>query len=127
MPPTGGRNIGRFSNLHIFLVRAHRAAGSFQVVLAPVARAWPASGARSPFAEYDPALVQIVGRHFDLNPIANDGPDAMSSHPAGRVGNDTMIVFQKDAEAPVRKDLVDQAVEGHQILFGHDLIRPAED
>ena len=67
---------------------------------------------RSPFPKHDPALAQIVGRHFDMDPIANDRLDAETPHFAGGIGNDPMFVVETHAEAPIGIYLVDQSLDG---------------
>lgn len=80
---------------------------------APGAFARAAAGrAGAAIAIDDPALGQIVRRHFDADGVADDRPDAETPHPASRVSDDTMVIFQKDAEASVGEDLIDLAVEG---------------
>ena len=79
------------------------------------------------FTEDDPAFIKVVGSHLDMDAIAHHRPDAEFPHLAGGVGDDLVIVFQHDAEAPVRKDFRDLAFEGHQILFDHYAIKPAGD
>lgn len=86
-----------------------------------------ASGPGGPWGAltiYDPALAEIIRGHLNLNGIANDRTDAETPHPAGRVGDNTKIILQLDAEAPVGKDFLDPAVEDELVLFGQDLKRP---
>ena len=64
------------------------------------------------FAVDETALGQVIRRHFDADGIADDRPDAKTSHPAGRVSDHPMIIFQHDAKTPVGKNLIDLAVEG---------------
>lgn len=80
---------------------------------APSAFARTASGwAGTTIAIDDPTLGQIIRRHFDANGVAHDRPDAETPHPASRVSDDTMIILEQDAEAPVGKNFIDLAVEG---------------
>jgi hypothetical protein len=86
-----------------------------------------AGAAGRAFAEYDPTLVEIVRRHFDLNAVAYDCTDAETPHLSSRIGDYPVFILEQDAKAPVRKNFIDQAVEGHEILFGHYEIKPTAD
>ena len=80
---------------------------------ASIALAGAASGRTgAAIAINDAAFGQVIGRHFDAYGVADDRPDAKTSHPACRISDDPMIIFQNDAEAPVGKDFIDLAVEG---------------
>src|SRR3546814_13322809 len=82
-------------------------------------RALPGTDRRAPaFAGDGAALGQVIGRHFDAHGVADDRPDAETPHPASRIDDDPMTVFEDDAEAPVGQDLIDLPLEGHQFLFG---------
>jgi len=63
-------------------------------------------------AKHDAALAEVVGGHLHANPVAHHRADAKLAHLARGVGDDPVFVFQHDAEAPVREDLVDLAIEG---------------
>ena len=82
--------------------------------------AWAtATGAFVP--ENDTALAEVVGGHFDAHPITDYRADAMLAHFTRCVGDDPVVVFQKDAKAPIWKDFVDLAIKGQEILFGHQV------
>jgi len=121
-----GNGIDNFFYVHDILGPRHQPPGmcNLKMALTAIAPTRPGAGARRPFAKDDTTFVEIIGRHFDLNTIAHDGPDAETPHLARRVSDNPVIILQEDAEAPVRENFIDQAVEGHQILFGHDPIRP---
>ena len=86
-------------------------------MLAPDIPTRPAAWCR--LAKDEPALVEVIGRHFDMNAIAKHGADAVTPHPSGSVGDDAVIIVQQDAKAPVGQDLFDQAFERQQIFLGH--------
>src|SRR3546814_10414871 len=69
--------------------------------------ALPGTDRRAPaFAVDEAALGQVIGRHFDAHGVADDRPDAETPHPARRINDDTMHVFEDDAEAPVGTDTI---------------------
>ena len=70
------------------------------------------------FAVDKAALAEVIGRHFDAHGVADDRPDAETPHPARRVDDQPMTVFERDAEASVGQDLVDPPLERHDFLFG---------
>src|SRR5437870_1934261 len=53
--------------------------------------------ARQLLAKDDPALGKIVGRHFDMDAVADHRFDAETPHLAGRVGDDPMLVVEHHA------------------------------
>jgi len=67
----------------------------------------------------EPALLQIIRGHFDLDPITQHGADAETPHPAGGISDHFMVVVEQDAEAPVWQNLFDQPVESQQVFLGH--------
>jgi hypothetical protein len=112
-----------------FLVRASIARVFKQNgwLLAPECPPLPGSNdACRRFAENDTPLIEIVRGHFDLDAIAHDRTDAVTPHPSSRVRDDPVIIVEQDAKTPVRQDLIDQAVEGHQIFFGHTIMQPRD-
>src|SRR3546814_7644560 len=64
------------------------------------------------------ALAEVVRRHFDAHGIADDRPDAETPHPASRIDDYAMAVFEHDAESRVGQDFVDHAIEGQDFLLG---------
>ena len=62
-----------------------------------------------------------------MDAITHNGSDAETPHLAGGIGDNLMVILQTDAEAPVWKNFGDQAFEGHEILFGHQAVRPTGD
>lgn len=77
--------------------------------------------ARSAFAKYDAALLEVVGGHFDLHPVAHHRPDAELPHLAGGVSDYPVVVFKHNAETTIRQDFIDLAIEGQEILLGHSI------
>jgi len=61
----------------------------------------PEAGAGGAFAKHNPTPGQIIGRHLDLDAIADHRADAETPHLAGGVGDDLVVILQLDAEAPV--------------------------
>src|SRR5208283_5778311 len=59
----------------------------------------------------DSRLGQIVGRHFQLDSVAEKNLDAMAAEPAGYVGEYGMSVFQLNREGRTGEDLLDRPVE----------------
>ncbi len=88
---------------------------------AEVAAAGGAGLAGDLFPEDDPALGQVVGRHFDMDAVADDGPDAVAPHLSGRVGDDPDLVVQRHSEPAVGQDLVDDALDRQQLFFRQGL------
>src|SRR5690606_24476704 len=93
--------------------------------LTPAGRARPRIP-RPALAIDDPALAEIVRRHLDAHQIAHDRADAELAHLPGRVSDDPVVVLQHDAEAAIRENFIDLAVEGQKLLFGQR-IRPTGD
>ena len=87
--------------------------------LAPVSPARARGHARCPFAKDEPTLGQVIRRHFDDHPIANDRTDLETPHLARRIGDDAMVVIQTDGKASVRKNFLDLAVKGKKFFLGH--------
>src|SRR5690242_7620385 len=46
----------------------------------------------------DPAFRQVVRGHLDVNSVADDRPNAVATHFAGRVGDDAAIVVEQHAK-----------------------------
>ena len=67
----------------------------------------------------DPALGQIVGRHFDHDAIAGQDTDAVLAHLSGGVGNDFMVVVELHAKRRVGQKLGNGAFEFQQFFLGH--------
>ena len=67
----------------------------------------------------NPTLGEVIWCHLDPNTVADDGLDAIFAHPASRIGDDPMIIFQQYAAAPVRKKLIDDAVQDEELLLSH--------
>lgn len=70
-----------------------------------------------PFAEYDPALAQIVRRHFDMYAVAYDRSDTVSAHLACRIADDAVLIIEGDAEPAVGQDLVDLALHQNELFL----------
>src|SRR5712691_1033867 len=74
-------------------------------------------------AEYEPALLQVVGRHLDGDTIARQRLDAVLFHLARGVGDDHVAAVELNAIARVRQDFGDEALELEQLFFRHGLLR----
>ncbi len=59
----------------------------------------------------EPALIEVIGRHFDVDTIAQHGADAETPHPTGCISDHLVLIIEQDAKAPIRQDLFDQALE----------------
>src|SRR4051794_32020713 len=66
----------------------------------------------------DTALRQIVRRHLNVDSIADDRPDSIAAHLAGRISNDPDVVIEHDSESAVRHDLVDDTFDGEEVFLG---------
>src|SRR6478752_3253296 len=60
------------------------------------------------FAKHDPSLGEVVRSHLHMYPVADDRADAVFAHLARRIGDDPVLVVERDAETSVGHDLVDQ-------------------
>ena len=107
-------------NVHIFLGRTRSGPRVTYVfgTLASEVPAWSAAAGRG-LAIDEPALFEVVRRHFDMNAVAQHGADAEAPHPTGRIGDHFVLIIEQDAEASVRQDLFDQALEGEQVFLRH--------
>ena len=65
------------------------------------------------------ALLQIVGRHLDRDPIACQRLDPVLLHLAGGVGNDLVSGVELHAVARIGEDFGDQSFELDQLFFSH--------
>ncbi len=70
-------------------------------------------------AEGDAGLAEVVGRHFDVDLVADADADEVLAHFAGDVGEDLMAVGQGDAKHRPRQDLGDLAVQFDWLFFSH--------
>jgi hypothetical protein len=70
-------------------------------------------------AEYEPALFEIIGRHFDRDTVACQRFDPVLLHFAGGIGNNLMPGIELHAIACVREDFGDQSFELDQLFFSH--------
>ena len=73
----------------------------------------------SAVAVSDPALGQIVGRHFNLDLVTGQDADVVLAHPAGDMGDDLVAVLQLDPEHGVREGFGDSAFEFDDVVFRH--------
>ena len=96
-------------------MRGLRRGHLFSEIGAPFRRASLAGVA---FTKNNPALGEIVGRHFEMHPVAHDRPDAKFAHLAGSVGDDLMLVIEQDGEASIGKNFLDDAFYRQQFFFG---------
>src|SRR5579872_4354927 len=70
-------------------------------------------------AEYQPAFLQVIGRHLDRHPVACKRLDPVLLHLAGGIGNDLVPGIELHAVARVGKDFGDQSFELDQLFFSH--------
>jgi hypothetical protein len=74
------------------------------------------------FTENDPTFRKVIWRHFNVDAVADDRPDAVTAHLAGRIRNDAAIVVEQHAEPTVRKNLVNDTFDCKQFFFRHERI-----
>lgn len=72
---------------------------------------------RGAFAEDDPSLAQVIGRHFDVNTISNDRADAKLAHLSCRIGDDAVAVIQHYGEASVGEYILYEPFHRQQFFF----------
>src|SRR3984957_12089019 len=70
-------------------------------------------------AEDQPALLKVVGRHFDRHPIARQRLDPVLFHLAGGVGDDLVSCVELHAVACVGEDFGHQSFELDQLFLSH--------
>lgn len=54
-----------------------------------------------------------------MDPIADDRPNAVAAHLAGRVSDDPMLIVEHHPEPAVGEDLVDNTFNYEQFFFCH--------
>src|SRR5579872_931824 len=74
-------------------------------------------------AEDQPALFEVVGRHFDRHPVARQGLDPVFLHLAGGIGDDLMSRVELNSVAGIGKDFGDQSFELDQLFFSHRILQ----
>src|SRR5208282_2389681 len=67
----------------------------------------------------DARLVQIVGRHLDVDLVADADADEIFPHLAGDVREHLVPVRQRDAKHGARQHLLDAAGQFDRFFFGH--------
>ena len=67
----------------------------------------------------DACLVQVVGRHFDVDLVADADADEVLAHFAGDMGQDFMAIGQGDPEHGTGQHLGDVAGQFNGLFFGH--------
>src|SRR4051812_2016378 len=72
-------------------------------------------------SKYDPALGQVVRRHFDGHPVSVQGLDTIPLHPARGIGENLVIVVEANTEARFRQRLDDYAFELEQLFLRHSV------
>src|SRR6185312_11223359 len=72
---------------------------------------WPAAGTLVLVTEDQATLLQIVGRHFDRDPIACQRLDPVLLHLAGSIGNNLVSGIELHAVARVGEDFGHQSFE----------------
>jgi hypothetical protein len=70
-------------------------------------------------AERDPALGQVVGRHFQRHVVAGDDADVVLAHLAAGVADHLVTVLQRDAKARIGQHFVDVPLHFDQFFLGH--------
>src|SRR3982074_2519906 len=76
-------------------------------------------GAIALVAKINAAAGEIVRRHFHDHPVADAGADAELAHLPRHIGEDLVLIVERDAVIAVREDLGHRAVELEQLFFGH--------
>src|SRR5215472_2243724 len=69
----------------------------------------------------NPALGQIIRRHFDEHLVAGEHADAVLAHAARGVRDDLMLVLKLDPKGGVRKQFRDHAGKFQQFFLRHSL------
>jgi hypothetical protein len=69
----------------------------------------------------DPGFAQIVGRHFDIDPIAHANSDEVFAHLAGDVGEDLVTVGKGDSKHGARQNLSHRSDNLNWFFFSHGL------
>jgi hypothetical protein len=72
----------------------------------------------------DPALGQVVGRHFQVDPVARQNFDAVAPQASRNVGQDRVAVFEFDREGRARKDLLDRTEQLKRRLLDRLVVYP---
>ena len=54
-----------------------------------------------------------------MNAVADDGPNAITTHLTGRVGDDPALIIEHHPKPPVGQDLVDNTFNRKQFFFRH--------
>ena len=119
--PYRGESMGRSELREVLLVIFVRQtfAAAFKIMSAPISALSGSCGRLpgGPFAEYDPALGQIVGRHFDMYAVSNDRSDTVATHLTCCIADDPVLIIEGDAKATIRQDLVDRAFHRNEFFF----------
>lgn len=66
----------------------------------------------------NPTLGEIVGRHFEMHPVAHHRADTKFAHLASSVGDNLVLVIEPDGEASIGKNFLDDAFNRQQFFFG---------
>lgn len=114
----GARRIAQVHCIHFSYVRQVLPAAFLNVstpVSALATTAWALPGCS--FAENDPALGQIVGRHLDMYAVSNDRSDTVATHLVCSVTDQTMLIIEGDAETSVGQDLVDLTLHRNELFL----------
>src|SRR5215471_14324261 len=69
----------------------------------------------------NPALGQIIRRHFDQHLVASEHTDAVLTHASRGVRDDLMIVLELDPKGGVRKQFRHHAGKFQQFFLRHSL------
>ena len=72
-------------------------------------------------AEGDAAFAQIIRRHLNCHAVTRERFDPELAHLPAHIGENGVLIIQRDAIVPVRQDLGYDAVEFQQFLFRHVL------
>lgn len=101
--------------MHIVLGPRLSPRSLFSEIGAPFCRASLAGVA---LTKNDSTLGEIIGRHFEMDPVAHDRADAKFAHLASRVGDNLVLVIEQDGEASIGENFLDDAFDRQQFFFG---------
>jgi hypothetical protein len=69
--------------------------------------------------EHDTRLVQVVRGHFNRHLVALQDADVVLLHPARRIGDELVAIFEVDAETQFRQNFGYEALHFNQFFFSH--------
>lgn len=71
-------------------------------------------------AEGNAALAEVIRGHFDIDPVPSQHTDAVLAHFTARMGEDGMLVIQRDAEHGVGQKFGYRTSKLDQVFFRHE-------